>query len=256
MLVEERREVAASHLLLALDHELEIDGDIGPGRQARLERLDVHVDLPLVVDRAAGVQAAIADLRVERRARPQLVGFRGLHVVVPVHEHGRGLGGVDPFADDDGMPPGLDDLGLLHPRREEVLRDPVRARADVARVSGIRADAGNAEKGLQFLVKARQLAVDMGGEIGHVAPGRIEGNLCAVAVRACDSTVGVIDYTDEEAGGKRPRSVETLFGDERADTRGRVEAEEPAQGGEAGEGEERSCAGGAATAPAAATPPG
>ncbi len=51
-----------------------------------LDRLDVGEVLPLVVARAAGVQVAAANLRIERRGIPQLQRVRRLHIVVAVDE--------------------------------------------------------------------------------------------------------------------------------------------------------------------------
>jgi hypothetical protein len=72
--------------------------------QVRLDRLEVHEHLPLVVGRPARVDLAVADGRLEGRRLPQLERIDRLHVVVAVEEDGRRTLGAEPLGVDDGMP--------------------------------------------------------------------------------------------------------------------------------------------------------
>ena len=57
---------------LTLDHELEVDGQLLVHREVRLDRGQVHVDLALVVARAARVELAVAFGGLEWRRLPEL----------------------------------------------------------------------------------------------------------------------------------------------------------------------------------------
>src|SRR5690606_39951174 len=86
---EERLQVRRADRRLALEEHLDIDGQTAGRVQHRLGGLDVDEQLPLVIACATSVQLTVADLRLKRRAVPQVDGVDGLHVVVPVDEHGR-----------------------------------------------------------------------------------------------------------------------------------------------------------------------
>ncbi len=112
-LLDQGAEVRGAGLLLALDQELEVDGggraagggEVGPDA----ERVEEH--LPLVVGGAAPVHPAVADHRFERIGVPAVLAGGGLHVVVPVHEDGGGVGIVGgPFGEDGGCAVRLPDL--------------------------------------------------------------------------------------------------------------------------------------------------
>jgi hypothetical protein len=88
VVLEEYLQVFATDLLLALYDQLDVHREPRAGAQFRLQRLYVHVDLSFVVLRAPSIHAAVADVGLERRCRPQVLGVRGLHVVVPVDKDG------------------------------------------------------------------------------------------------------------------------------------------------------------------------
>ena len=81
-------DVVGAGLLGALDQHADVDG-----QRARLRQLTGHEqqreEVALVVGGAAGVQAAVADRRLERRRVPQLEVARVLDVVVAVDHHRR-----------------------------------------------------------------------------------------------------------------------------------------------------------------------
>ena len=70
-------EMLAADFLLALEHELHVHRQAAVLLQVRLDRLEVHEHLALVVGRAARVDLAVADGRLERRRLPQVSGSTG-----------------------------------------------------------------------------------------------------------------------------------------------------------------------------------
>ena len=108
-----------------------------PGlRQVRLERLDVHEQLALVVGRPAREQLVVANRRLERRRDPQVERVDGLHVVVPVEEHRRRARRVQPVAVDDRVARRVDDPHVLEADRPQLLGRPLGAPAHVGGVLG------------------------------------------------------------------------------------------------------------------------
>jgi hypothetical protein len=104
-------QVGRADLLLAVQQHLDRAGQLAPGRQQALDGQELGQVLALVVGRAAAVQAAVADLGLERRAGPGVQGVGRLHVVVAVHEHGGGAWRAGAVAEDQ-RPAG----GPSHPR--------------------------------------------------------------------------------------------------------------------------------------------
>ena len=137
-------EVVAPDLLLALDDELHVDGELAGGRDEALDGLGVDVDLPLVVDDAATPEPSVAHGRLEGGRDPLAERVDRLHVVVAVHEQ-RGLSRrAEPLGENGGMPgrgPHLDAAGAQtsHLRREVVGASP-----HVRRCGGIARDGRDA----------------------------------------------------------------------------------------------------------------
>ena len=73
-----------SHLFFALEQHAHVDGQRAGGGQQRLQRLDMHVHLALVVDRAARVEIAVALGGLEGRRVPFVERIGRLHIVVAV----------------------------------------------------------------------------------------------------------------------------------------------------------------------------
>ena len=67
MLGEQRLEVGAAHLFLALDQQLQVHRQRAVAREQRPDRLEVVEDLALVVDRATGEELTVALGGFERR---------------------------------------------------------------------------------------------------------------------------------------------------------------------------------------------
>ena len=104
MLAEEMPEVRAADLLLALDQEADVERQPALLRKESFGHLQRHEHGPLVVGRAAGVDATVADARLERGSRPLGLVAGRLHVVVAVDEDRRRAGDAEPFADTTGWP--------------------------------------------------------------------------------------------------------------------------------------------------------
>ncbi len=99
MRFNEVREMLAAHLLLTFRQHDHVNRQRAASGEMGFKRLDVQVELPLVVHGASGVHAPITYLRLERRRSPQLERLRWLHVVMPIDEHRRRVSaGVAPFA--------------------------------------------------------------------------------------------------------------------------------------------------------------
>ena len=93
---QERLQVGAADFLLALDQHGDVGGDAAGGLLPGAQRLDEHHRLALVVHRAARDEAlavrAIDQLRLERRAVPEIQRIDRLHVVMAVEQHVRSAG--------------------------------------------------------------------------------------------------------------------------------------------------------------------
>ena len=87
--LDEVVEVGAADFLFALDQELHVHRQVAVLLQVRFDRLEVHEHLALVVGRAARVDLAVADRRLERRRGPQVHRVHRLHVVVAVEQDRR-----------------------------------------------------------------------------------------------------------------------------------------------------------------------
>ena len=103
--LDERLQAGAADLLLAFEHELDVDRQAALRGEECLRRLDRLEKRPLVVRHAAGIEAPVADRRREGRADPFLQRIGRLHVVVAVDQHGRLAGCAEPLREDDRVPP-------------------------------------------------------------------------------------------------------------------------------------------------------
>ena len=140
----------AADFLFAFDQELHVHRKLAVHREQRFDGLDVAVHLALVVGRAARVDVAVANRRLEGRRDPFIQGIGRLHIVVPVAQNGRFPGRVQPIGVDQRMPRGLDHLDMFHLRGAQAGGDELGGALDVGDVLGQRADAGDAEEILQL----------------------------------------------------------------------------------------------------------
>jgi hypothetical protein len=168
--LQQRLEVGAADLLLALDDELQVDRQRALALQQAPHRLDLVEHLALVVDGAPGARLALDDDRLERRRVPQLERVDRLHVVVAVDEDRRRAGaGVQPVAVHGGGPGRLQDLDVLEPGGGHQPGAELGRAADVARVVGMSGDRGDAQPVEEDLDDAVALGLDevAQAEIGH-----------------------------------------------------------------------------------------
>ena len=92
LLGDERLEVLAADFLFAFDEELHLQRQLAARLDPGFDALDVREHLAFVVGRAAGVDVAVADGRLERRADPFVERLGRLHVVVAVDQGDRFAG--------------------------------------------------------------------------------------------------------------------------------------------------------------------
>ncbi len=146
LLLQEGGHAGAADLLLALHEELKVDRRRAAGADQRLQRSQRREDVPLVVGGAAGIDAAVPDLRREGGRLPEIEGIGRLDIVVPVDQR-RGLVVRDvPVTVDDRVAPGRQERHLRHPRLAQPLGDPVRRPRHVCIVRRQGADARDAQE--------------------------------------------------------------------------------------------------------------
>ena len=142
-----------SHLFFAFEQDADVERQRAVRGQQRLERLDLRDHLALVVDRAAGVEIAVALGGLEGRREPLVERVGRLHIVVAVDEHGRLAGGMQPVGIDQRMAFGLNQARVLHADALELGEQRLGGFAAVGRVLGQRGDGGNAQQSLQIIEK-------------------------------------------------------------------------------------------------------
>ena len=168
-------EVDAAHLFFAFEEELDVHRQAAVLFQMRLDGLEVHEHLALVVGRAARVELAVADGGLERRRLPQVERIHRLHVVVPVEEDGRRARRAQPVAVDDRVARRVDELHVLETDAPHLIAAPLRAAPHVRGVLGQRADAGNRQQTFQLVEIFLAVHVDEVDHVVHIHLGPIEG---------------------------------------------------------------------------------
>src|SRR6266699_5486596 len=93
----------AADLFLAFRNYDDVDRELSPRGEVRLERLHVEKELAFVVHRSARENLSVAHSRLERRRCPELERLGRLDVVVAVDENGRRSGRIPPLTDYDRM---------------------------------------------------------------------------------------------------------------------------------------------------------
>src|SRR5438105_5052043 len=138
VLREQRREVGAAVLLLALDEEAHADRQLAVHRAVGLRGLDAKQQMSLVVVDAARVHRAVADVRLERRGLPQLERHGGLDVVV-LDADERALARTRLAHDQRGLAADAE-LARLAFRRAQPLRAPEGRVVERRRIPGLAGD--------------------------------------------------------------------------------------------------------------------
>ena len=91
VLADEGGDAFAADFFFALEDDADVDGELAFVRgEEGFKGFDVHPDLALVVDGAAGVEIAVALGGLERGRDPLVERLGGLDVVVAVEEDGGG----------------------------------------------------------------------------------------------------------------------------------------------------------------------
>ncbi len=141
----------AADLLFAFDQKLQIDRQGPVHRTQGLDSFDVHVHLPFVVGRTAGVNISIAQNGLKRRRLPQLQRIGRLHIVMPITQHRRLSWSVQPIGVNQRMLGRGNDRDVLKPRARQAIGDKFRGPVDVSFILRQRADARNPQKRKQLL---------------------------------------------------------------------------------------------------------
>jgi hypothetical protein len=166
----------AADLFFAFNEELEIHRKFaGMHRVQRLGSLDVHVHLPLVVRRAAGVDVPVVDGGLEGRRAPKLQRIGRLDIVMAIAQHCRLTLRVEPVAINERITRGGDDVDILHAGTAQTFGHEMRGAGDVRLVFGKRADTGDAEELLQLFEEAVLVLLDK--NIGWAVHGARVGPL-------------------------------------------------------------------------------
>ena len=113
--------------LFAFDDQLDVDRQLAGLLEVRLDRLEVHEHLALVVGGAARVDLAVADRRLERRRFPQIERIDRLHVVVAVEQDRRRARRMEPVAVDDRIAGRLDQPDVLESDARHLVGGPLGA---------------------------------------------------------------------------------------------------------------------------------
>ena len=129
-------EVEASDFFFPLDNQLHVHRQASVLREMRLDRLEVHEHLTLVVGRAAGVQLAVPDRRLERRRFPQVERIDRLDVVVAVKEDRRGPWRSQPVSVHHRIARSVDQAHVLQSDPLHFIRTPRSTAFDVVGVLG------------------------------------------------------------------------------------------------------------------------
>ena len=114
--------------------------------------------LPLVVDRAPGIEIAVALGGLERGRKPLVERVGRLDVVMAIGQAGGLAGGVQPVPIDQRMTGGLDHPDMLQANALQFPGQALGGQADVARVLGKGRNGRNTEQRFEFLEETRLLA--------------------------------------------------------------------------------------------------
>ena len=133
------RNARRADLFLSLDHELDVARQLA-GRNHRLQRLDMHERLPLVVVGPAPPNTSVAQNRLERVGLPLVERIDRHHVVVTVHEHGRRSRIDDLLAVNDRIAVGRHHLGSVGAGGKKRVAQMLGATDHIAPVRAVGAD--------------------------------------------------------------------------------------------------------------------
>ena len=157
ILLDPLHDRVASDLLLAVEREADVDGQLPGGGEAG-GRLDEEEQVAFVVGDTAREEVPVPLRELERGGLPELERVRRLDVEVRVAKDGRRLVSMlrrPELPDDERVPVGLDELGLATARH-----DPVpHPRAGGAHVLGVRRIRAHGRDRDQLRERAEELVV-------------------------------------------------------------------------------------------------
>lgn len=139
-------QLRAANLLLPLEEELEVQRQRTIRTQNRLDGQDGNEHIAFVVGGSARIDPAVAYVRFERRAAPELQWVSRLRIEVAVDQNSWPARRVQPLAVDDGMAAGRQDAHSFNAGRLQAIRDPAGRPLYVVRMIRQGRDAGNTQE--------------------------------------------------------------------------------------------------------------
>jgi hypothetical protein len=154
------RDGFAAHFLFTFDQKFDIQRQCAVHCAQGFDGFDVHIHLTLIVGGAAAVEIAVAEGRLERRARPQLERIGGLHVIVSIAQDGGLAECMKPVGIYQRMFGGGDDFDVLHPNDAQALGHKFGGAADIALMFRQRAHAGDTQEIFQLIEETIAILFD------------------------------------------------------------------------------------------------
>ena len=115
MLFDKPVKILATDFFFSLNDHLDVHRQRAMLFYIRFDRFKMDEHLAFVVCRTASVKVLTANRGFKRRRCPQIKRIDGLNIIMTVKKNGRLSGGVQPFAEDDRMAAGGENLNILHP---------------------------------------------------------------------------------------------------------------------------------------------
>ncbi len=140
----------AANFFFAFDQDLNVDGKFAAQLMERFERLQVDMNLALVVGGAAAKDISVANFRLESGRGPELQRLGRLDVVVSVEENGGFARSFEGFGIDEGVKTGGNDFDGFEARVAQTVGDPFGSAVDIRFMFALGADRGDAEKFAKF----------------------------------------------------------------------------------------------------------
>ena len=176
----EAGDARAANLLLALQQQDDVAGQLAMDLEMGFDREDLGEVLALVVADAACIEATVADSRLEGRRNPFVERIRRLHVVMTVEQHGRLARRLLPARDDHGMSGGRHEAGFQPDLRQHLDQKG----ADLGDADVLGADARVLQIGDQPVEEGAAVGFDMIEDRSQgVGGSHFVGGLCKKALR-------------------------------------------------------------------------
>src|SRR5580704_1894155 len=161
----------AADFFLAFDQDFYVDGELAVHFLDGFERLQMDVNLALVVGGAAAEEISIAHGRFERGRSPKIERLGGLDVVVAVKKDGGFAGSFEGFGIDERMKICRNDFDFLEAATAKIISHPAGGAFDIRLVFTFGAHTGDSQE----FAKLRQMLVAITfyefSKVRHGAPG-------------------------------------------------------------------------------------